>query len=221
MKSANPTRQARIKANSAGRRELQKQELRRTILHAATQLFEQHGYDGFSLRQVAEAIGYSPTTIYLYFKDKDDLLFAVCSQGFIEFTQALKNAFAQHTDSKERIAAMGRAYLEFGLRFPLHYQVMFMQRAEWVLRSNQANGSGTDKGESSYQIMLEAVVQAMKTGVLRVADPVQTTNLLWSGLHGLVSLHIGMQGVVPQWEEDAVRRLLDRYMEVVLVGLVG
>ncbi|MFH4082248.1 helix-turn-helix domain-containing protein, partial [Acinetobacter baumannii] len=73
------TRQARIRQNSAQRRERSRQETRQAILEAAIQMFEREGYEGFSLRQVAENIGYTPTTIYLYFKDKDDLLFAVCA----------------------------------------------------------------------------------------------------------------------------------------------
>ncbi|MFX5306100.1 helix-turn-helix domain-containing protein, partial [Acinetobacter baumannii] len=76
MSENTATRQIRIRQKSAERRERRRQETRRAILEAATRMFEREGYEGFSLRQVAEAIGYTPTTIYLYFKDKDDLLFA-------------------------------------------------------------------------------------------------------------------------------------------------
>ena len=71
------TRSQRIRSASAERRARQKAELRRVILDAATTLFEEHGYENFSLRQVAESIGYSATTIYLHFEDKDDLALAI------------------------------------------------------------------------------------------------------------------------------------------------
>ena len=68
------TRGERIRTASRHRREQEKEELRQTILKAAGALFLEQGYDGFSMRHLAESIGYSPATLYLYFRDKDDLL---------------------------------------------------------------------------------------------------------------------------------------------------
>lgn len=218
MSDPTATRQARIRQRSAERREQQKQELRRTILEAATRLFEEQGYEGFSLRQVAEAIGYSPTAIYLYFADKDDLLFAVCQQGFAEFTEALLRAYRSTPDPLERVGALGRAYLEFGLSRPLHYQMMFMQRSEWALRASAATGEA--EGSTSYHILLQAVTEAMKAGRIRMGDPLETTNLVWSGMHGIVSLALSMKGVVPRWDNPAdVRRLAGQFMEMLARGL--
>ncbi|MCS7067356.1 TetR/AcrR family transcriptional regulator [Meiothermus sp.] len=217
MSNQTLTRQARIKQRSAERRERSRQETRQAILEAATRMFEREGYEGFSLRQVAENIGYTPTTIYLYFKDKDDLLFAVCSQGFAEFTQALQTAYAAHSDPLERLRALGWAYLEFGLSHPLHYQMMFMQRAEWATRVFDARGQ--TEGSSSYLILMNAVVEAMKAGRIRLGDPTETTNLIWSGIHGIVSLALSMKGIVPKWEESEVRRLVEDYFQMLDKGL--
>lgn len=211
------TRQERIKQRSAERRERSRQKTRQAILEAATRMFEREGYEGFSLRQVAENIGYTPTTIYLYFKDKDDLLFAVCSQGFSEFTQALQTAYAAHSDPLERLKALGWAYLEFGLSHPLHYQVMFMQRAEWVTKAT--NSKGDAESANSYLIQMNAVIEAMKAGVIRMGDPIETTNLIWSGIHGIVSLALSMKGIVPKWEESEVRRLVEDYFQMLTRGL--
>jgi len=76
------------------RQDQEKQALRQTILTTAGELFLEQGYDHFSLRKVAERIGYSPTTIYLYFRDKDDLLFTVVDEGFTRFGQQLAAAAA-------------------------------------------------------------------------------------------------------------------------------
>lgn len=217
MSTVAQTRQARIKQRSAERRERSRQETRQAILEAATRMFEHEGYEGFSLRQVAENIGYTPTTIYLYFKDKDDLLFAVCSQGFAEFTQALQTAYATHSDPLERLQALGRAYLEFGLSRPLHYQMMFMQRSEWVLKATQTKGDV--EGSNAYIIQMNAVIEAMKAGIIRMGDPIETTNLIWSGIHGIVSLALSMKGIVPKWEEAEVRRLVEDYLKLIQRGL--
>ncbi len=62
------------------RRARQKGLLRQEILDAAREILVREGYDGLSMRKVAEKIDYSPTAIYLHFKDRDDLVFCVCEQ---------------------------------------------------------------------------------------------------------------------------------------------
>ena len=198
-------RAERIRSNSADRRNRAKENTKRAILEAATTLFEQRGYDGFSLRQVAEGIGYTATTIYLYFKDKDELLLAVCAEGFAGFGAALEAAANSTDDPALRIRQIGLAYINFGLSHPVHYRVMFMQTPDFVLSAaNQPR-----EEISSYQIFLEAVTAAMRAGVIPVADPLETTNLLWAGVHGLVSLSLSSRGVVPKWDEDSVRRMFE------------
>ena len=198
-------RAERIRSNSADRRTRAKEDTKRTILNAATALFEARGYDGFSLRQVAESIGYTATTIYLYFKDKDELLLAVCAEGFAGFGAALEAASNSTADPALRIREIGRAYINFGLTHPVHYRVMFMQTPDFVLSAvNQPR-----EDVSSYQIFLDAVTAAMRAGVIPVADPLETTNLLWAGVHGLVSLSLSSKGVAPKWDEESVKRMFE------------
>src|SRR5262245_54863454 len=86
------TQAHRVRQASRARREQQKESLGRIILDAAGELFLEQGYEGFSMRRVAERIGYSATTIYRYYEDKDDFLFAVVNEGFSEFARKLTEA---------------------------------------------------------------------------------------------------------------------------------
>lgn len=207
-------RAERIRTNSAGRRNRAKEDTKRAILGAATTLFEQRGYDGFSLRQVAEGIGYTATTIYLYFKDKNELLLAVCAEGFAGFGAALEGAAKSTDDPALRIREIGRAYINFGLSHPVHYRVMFMQTPDFVLSA--ANQPREDV--NSYQIFLDAITVAMRAGLIPVADPLETTNLLWAGVHGLVSLSLSSKGVVPKWDEDSVKRMFEMQYDLLERG---
>src|SRR5438270_11477593 len=105
--SGGETRSDRMRAASKERRSLQKQELRSLILATAAELFLEHGYDRFSMRQVAERIGYSATTIYLYFENKDELLFEVVSDGWQRFGDEFLDAEAATDDPLERLHVMG------------------------------------------------------------------------------------------------------------------
>src|SRR5215217_9079492 len=99
------------------RREREREELRTKILDAARELFAREGYEAVSMRKIADAIEYSPTAIYVHFADKDALLEELCSHDF----GALAEAFAQEAQIKdpiERIKALGRRFMQFGLKYP-------------------------------------------------------------------------------------------------------
>ena len=125
------TRVRRTQEASRLRREQERRELRERILAAAGEEFLEKGYDSFSLRRVAERIGYTPTTIYLYFRNKDELLRETVQDGFAAFDQRVEETAAAHADPVARIAALGQAYIEFGLQNPALYRLMFMQRSDF------------------------------------------------------------------------------------------
>src|SRR4030095_1516509 len=113
---AKTTGAPRVRQASHDRREQQKEDLRRIILDAAGELFLERGYEGFSMRRVAERIGYSATTIYRYYEGKDDLLFAVVNEGFSEFARQLMEAADGAGRPLKRIEALWHAYARFGLK---------------------------------------------------------------------------------------------------------
>ncbi len=71
------------------RRERERHEVRRKILDAARELFMIEGYERVTMRRIADAIEYSPTTIYHHFEDKDDLVNALCHEEFAQLLSAL------------------------------------------------------------------------------------------------------------------------------------
>jgi len=66
----------------AERKEKQKQEMGKMILEASMKLFVEEGFENVSIRKIADLIEYSPTTVYLYFKDKNEILFNLHEMGF-------------------------------------------------------------------------------------------------------------------------------------------
>jgi AcrR family transcriptional regulator len=178
------TRATRLKEASQKRRDKQKADLRQGILEAATKLFEENGYEDFSLRQVAEAIGYTPTTIYLYFKDKDDLLLHVAYDGFKLFGQSLEKAYQSKTSTLERFEATGWAYFEFAMSHPIHYRLMFMQRSEFLQRKPESYESIVD----SFGVLQRVIEEGIKENVFVSGDSRSHSALIWANVHGVVSL---------------------------------
>ncbi len=183
------TRAERTRAGSQQRREQAKHDLRAAIIEAAAELFVAHGYAGFSLRQVAEQVGYSATTIYLYFENKDDLLFTVVDQGFARFGEQLAVAAASTADPFERLVVMGRAYVAFGLAQPAHYQLMFMQRADFLLSCRTGE---TAPRIDAFAVLQEAVAAALAAEVIGPGTVQSLSDMLWAVMHGIVALAISM-----------------------------
>ena len=180
----NKTRSERIQTRSAKRRTKQKEELRNAILSAAKDLFLEHGYEGFSLRQVAEEAGYSPTTIYLYFSDKDELLLHICLEGFQTFGRMLREGFESSDDPRERLEALGEQYFKFGLENPANYRLMFMQRTD--MRTEELP-EGYEPIDDSFGFLFRTVHECVGAGYLH-GDPQTLANFIWSGIHGIVAL---------------------------------
>src|SRR5262245_63796177 len=100
-------------------------DFRSELCKVATERFARFGYEGVSMRQLAEALGCSPKTPYRYFKDKADILATVRAQAFTRFAEALEKAIAGVSDPAERGRLAGEAYLGFALKNPHAYRIMF------------------------------------------------------------------------------------------------
>ena len=100
-------------------------DFRAELCKVATERFAKHGYEGVTMRQLAEALGCSPKTPYRYFKDKADILATVRAQAFAKFADTLEKAVTGVTDPSERGRLTSEAYLSFALKNPHAYRIMF------------------------------------------------------------------------------------------------
>jgi AcrR family transcriptional regulator len=207
------TRAERVRQSSRQRRAQQKETLRRTILDAAGELFLEFGYEGFSMRQVAERIGYSATTIYRYFENKDDLLFAIIREAFIQFGQELAAAARTTDDPLARLEALGHAYINFGLQNPIHYQLMFMQRTDFLL----VNRDGQKQPMiDSFKVLQQAVEQAIDAGAIECGDAETYSEVIWALVHGITSLAVAKS---PRFTGERVQKNAALAMRMTLRGL--
>ncbi|MGA2098730.1 MAG: TetR/AcrR family transcriptional regulator [Candidatus Acidiferrum sp.] len=171
------------------RKERQKKFLRQEILDAASELFVRDGYENVSMRRIADKIEYSPTTIYLYFKDKGELLEQLCKEMFGRLVQRLSKIMEQPGDPVERLRRGLLTYIHFGLENPHHYRATFMMVLPEDFDEKKMHQEDSP-GMQAYAFLtrgLEDCVQAGKMPPLNVELAAQT---LWAGVHGITSLLI-------------------------------
>ena len=173
------------------RRERERTETREKILDAARELFIEEGFDGVSMRKIADRIEYSPTAIYMHFADKEQLFMEICHEDFRRLAQSMVG-LAQVPDPVERLQRIGDAYIEFGLENPNHYRTMFMTPHPPIADSEEALKGKGNPEEDAYELLRATVREALSAGAfrehLRDADLISQT--LWAGVHGVVSLQI-------------------------------
>jgi AcrR family transcriptional regulator len=173
------------------RREREKVETRDKILDAARELFIAEGYDGVSMRKIADKIEYSPTAIYVHFADKDELFLEICHEDFRRLAQSLVG-LAQIEDPVERMTKLGYAYIEFGYQHPNHYRTMFMTPHPPILKSEVALEGKGNPEEDAYEFLRATVAEGLRLGVFRedLNDVDLIAQTLWAGVHGVISLQI-------------------------------
>jgi AcrR family transcriptional regulator len=198
------------------RREREKENLRQLILDAAREMFAEEGYHAVSMRKIADKIEYSPTTIYLYFKDKNDLLRQICDETFAKLAQRLSKIDKKEGKSLEGFRAGLRAYVEFGLEHPKHYEVTFMLPLTEKLGAVEADFDGS-LGKKAFDYLRDGVTDCMENGLLAKGDVDIVSQTLWAGIHGVTSLLIGHEKF-PFVDKS---KLIDSVIDTMLRGLVA
>lgn len=171
----------------AERRERQKESLRQEIFDAASELFAQEGYQNVSMRKIAEKIEYSPTTIYLYFKDKNELLRYICEETFAKLGNQIRAISEPETDPMSGLRKGLRAYVDFGLAYPNHYEVVFNMPIFNEPHDEQYKYEGS-MGQRTFEYLRSQVAACVAAGRLKNDDIDTMSQVLWAGVHGVVSL---------------------------------
>ena len=172
------------------RRARQKKYLRQEILDAASELFVREGYEYVSMRRIADKIEYSPTTIYIYFKDKAELLEQVCKETFSKLVQKLTKILEQPGEPVERLKRGLIAYIEFGLENPHQYRATFMMPIPEGLDEKKLHQENSP-GMQAFAFLVQGVTDCINAGKIRAtANPQLAAETLWAGVHGITSLLI-------------------------------
>lgn len=205
-----PTLATRVRSASRQRREEERTAVRERLMAAAAEVLLDAGYEAFSLRKVAERAGFTATTIYRYFSDRDALVLAVTDDGWARFERALRDATWRIDDPFEAARAQGRAYIRFGVAHPVLYRLMFMQRPDLLLAPD-----GIRKPRvSAFEALLEIVRGMVASGRCRRSDVATIANFMWASVHGVVALAISMKVFSDESIEGMTELTLDAIIEV-------
>lgn len=182
---------------------------RADVCRVAEVLFARHGVEGVTMRQIAAELGWSSTTAYRYFKNRDEILAAVRAAAFNRFCEVIEKAMGSNADPRKSARNVGQAYLGFALENSAAYRMMFdVSQADVT-----GNAELTEALARARRSMVAYVTPMIDHGILRGQAHV-LGQMLWAAAHGLVMLRLS--GIVA--DDAELRQLHEKSMSALVRG---
>lgn len=176
----------------------QKEETKKNILEAAYAIVKEEGWQGLSMRKIADRIEYTAPIIYEYFSNKEAILQELTKKGFVTLIKMLEVAKASHTGPAQQLEAMWMAYWQFAFLDKEMYQVMFGVEMTCCMQR-------CSEGETPYRLFTSVIRDLMADSQPSEEVVKQKYFTFFSVIHGLVSINITSTGLSSSINEQILK----------------
>ena len=183
----------KAQANLQERKRRESEARKKHIISIVKALIKKGGAREITIRRVAEEAGFSTTIVYALFKDKATLITQAMDEALFELVRLMKKAASQHEDALERIRACGKAYVQFGIKNPDEYALVFMERRPHAPVEAAVVEHG-NVNQDPYAFAYSLFAALREQGVVDGSDEQVhlMTQIFWNGIHGLTSISLVM-----------------------------
>lgn len=187
--------------------------LREEILEVSKELLLKHGFSKISMRKIARKADVTATSIYLHFKNKDDLLLALVEESISNLTKVLRNALDEDASPVEQLESLADAYVGYALDNPQEYEIIYMVRPEEMPKYPKEKFQHI---RQIYELLAGIIQQGKEQQLFDVEDPLVSAYTLWAQIHGVVSVILGkrLDTRVP------IERFLDLATDHIIQGFI-
>ncbi|MEW9675170.1 TetR/AcrR family transcriptional regulator [Lentibacillus sp. L22] len=188
----------------AARKAVDQELTREVILETARDLFVAQGYQHVTMRQIAKALGYSHGALYYHFKNKAELFYKLVEKDFGLLNEKLDEILKEDTDAGSKMKKILLGYIEFGVKHPNHYRIMFLIQ--------------DDDRQSHLQQEPNLTYEKFASALHTLCGNKVTPTIVWSlflSLHGFVAHYCGH----PEETYEDVKRLAESHVEFLIKGL--
>jgi AcrR family transcriptional regulator len=178
----------------ADRRQEEKDRRRNEIVDAAESLYRELGWDAVTMDSVAKKARLSRALVYVYFKDKSDLLLAITERAMEVLRTRFEEASSRARMGIDQIEAIGRAYMAYGLEFPHYFDACarLEQRATETAEQGSTEAAVLQMGRKVHDVVIASLEAGQRDGSIRtdIGDLAVTSRVLWGFTHGLTQIAI-------------------------------
>ena len=189
------------------------------ILAAARALFLEHGIENVSTRQLATRVGISQTALYVYFKNKEQMLDKLVEGAFRKLGETMKALEARSVGPLDYLTQALPAYVRFGVENPDEYRLAFLLRDGRSKVSILPQDERQTIGTRVFGVLEQRIAEGLAAGQLRSsnASPRAVAQAVWAAIHGLVALLLAY----PDFDWVEFEALLSAHTDMILHGLLA
>lgn len=197
----------------ARRNDHSREQIQQMAISAAISILNQEGASSLSARKVARAIGYTVGTLYLVFKNIDELLLYVNAATLEELQREIIAAAGKQQLPREQIKAIAFAYLDFARNHYARWSLLYSHR----LPAGIAIPEWFDEKVRKVFELVANPLQQLKPD-MDAESVIRATRVLWSGVHGACDL--ALNDKLSLGKEVGAEELIDSLVENYLTGLL-
>jgi len=187
--------------------------LREEILEVSKEILIEDGFSKMSMRKIAKRADITATSIYLHFKNKDDLLLALIEESIENLKKALMDVIDPSKDLIRQLEDLAETYIDYALKHPEEYQVIYMVRPEEMPKYPKEKFKNI---RSTYELLADIISNGKKNELIEVESSLISAYTLWAQLHGVVSVILSkrLDTRIPrdQFIEQAVENIIQGFI---------
>ncbi len=205
------------------RREREKLQRHNDILDAAEKVFFEKGYNAAKMDDVAEAAELSKGTLYLYFKNKEELYFGLTYRALMNLRNRFHSVVHGEGAGMEKVVNIGHAFHAYSQEEPDYYKTI----AQFEMAQMNATEEGErvmqschEAGKEVMELVAAAIMQGIEDGTIRNdVDPIKTAFLLQGLSNGVIQLMAREGKHIEKLEGFDVEELRDDFINMMIRGL--
>lgn len=190
-------------------------DLKKALIDSGRNILRKEGINALTLRSAARAAGVSHSAPYAHFADKQDLLAAISTQGFLDLQERLTLSIEKYQISpRDLLIETGWSYIQFAMSEPACFKLMF----SGILEDEHAHPEFMSAVRKTYQMLVNVVATCQKTNVLPAGSADETAVAVWSLVHGFVALHLERQFPGTVLEKHKLKELFANSLHLLMTA---
>ncbi len=198
------------------RKERERDERRELILNAASEIVASEGTDNLSVRKIASKIEYSPSIIYHYFQDKDDIQNHLMARGYQKIISALASVQVPPDQPAQRLRVMTRQYIEAALQMPDEFKAVQLSSSTAVLAFTASMFQGASEKKPALRILHQSLKELLKEENMDESTIELTAQIIAASTLGLIIKLILENGI----GEEQREKLIEHYIRCIIDGML-
>lgn len=189
-------------------------EIRNKILDSACQILVEEGLEKLSMRKIATKMEYTQGIIYHYFKNKDELLSAIATAGYMEILTTLKMSIKKDASIENLFIDTLKNYIILMLGKPELFRIMIMSNIESIKDKIDLLESGIRGKRQSIQLLCQTIEAGNNAGIFAVKHVEVRAQCIWCATFGLIS-----RIIMEEPQEELKQELIEEHLKMMLEGL--